>query len=91
MVRLFWLFIFPNNHQEKNPFILILKKIPFIRTASGGQRATQEEIESFYRNSSYGEKDKEISKYHLEDLDKTSIEKYRNYFMNVNPGIDTTN
>jgi len=78
-------YIFQQSPREK-PVYFNSQKNTFIRTASGDQRATQEEIESFYRNSSYGEKDKEISKYYLEDLDKTSIEKYRNYFMNVNPG-----
>jgi len=84
-------FYISQQSPREKPVYFNSQKNTFIRTASGDQRATQEEIESFYRNSSYGEKDKEISKYHLEDLDKTSIEKYRNYFMNVNPGIDTTN
>ena len=79
-------FYISQQSPREKPVYFNSQKNTFIRTASGDQRATQEEIESFYRNSSYGEKDKEISKYHLEDLDKTSIEKYRNYFMNVNPG-----
>jgi len=74
-------FYISQQSPREKPVYFNSQKNTFIRTASGDQRATQEEIESFYRNSSYGEKDKEISKYHLEDLDKTSIEKYRNYFI----------
>jgi len=79
-------FYIPQQSPREKPVYFNSQKNTFIRTGSGDQRATQEEIDSFYRNSSYGEKDKEISKYYLEDLNKTSIEKYRNYFMNVNPG-----
>ena len=79
-------FYIPTQSSKDKPIYFNSLKNTFIRTASGDQRATQEEIDSFYRNSSYGEKDKEVSKYDLEDLDKISIEKYRNYFLGVNPG-----
>ncbi|MFW6134884.1 MAG: helix-turn-helix domain-containing protein, partial [Elusimicrobiota bacterium] len=75
-------YISPQSSKDKPIYFNSLKNT-FIRTASGDQRATQEEIDSFYRNSSYGEKDKEVSKYNLEDLDNISIEKYRNYFLDT--------
>ena len=60
-------------------------KNTFIRTASGDQKATQEEIDGFFRNSSFEEKDKELSKYGLNALDKETLSRYRALFLQLNP------
>jgi len=60
-------------------------KNTYIRTGSGDQKATQEEIEHFYRQSSFEEKDKELTKFTFKNLDSTTISFYRNYFNQVNP------
>ena len=79
-------FYIPQKSSREKPIYFNSQKNTFIRTGSGDQRATQEEIDSFFRTSSFEEKDKELTGYQLKDLDKTSIEKYRIYFSNVNPG-----
>jgi len=58
----------------------------FIRTGSGDQRATQEEIDHFHRQASFEEKDKEITDLKFSELSKETISFYRNYFQQVNPG-----
>ncbi len=58
----------------------------FIRAGSGDQRATSEEIDSFYRLASFEEKDKETINGNLNTLDQNTIQKYQNYFNTVNPG-----
>jgi len=49
----------------------------FIRTGSGDQRATKEEIDAMYRNSSFDKKDEEITSCTIEDLDERTIDRYR--------------
>jgi ATP-dependent DNA helicase RecG len=61
-------------------------KNTFIRTGSGDQRGTIEEIDSFYRQASFEEKDKDLSSYNIGDLNEETLRKYRNMFSQVNPG-----
>ncbi len=58
----------------------------FIRSGSGDQRATKEEIEAMYRNSSFDEKDSEVLDWGIEAIDQETLKRYRNYFQNANPG-----
>lgn len=79
-------FYIPQRHPKDKPIYFNSHKNTFIRTASGDQRATAEEIDSFHRNASFEEKDKEMTNRTLHDLDKNTLEQYRNYFTLVNPG-----
>ncbi|MEA2081220.1 MAG: putative DNA binding domain-containing protein [Elusimicrobiota bacterium] len=60
-------------------------KNTFIRTGSGDQRATAEEVDSFYRQASFEEKIKELTSLKLRDLDTKTIEQFRNFFASKNP------
>jgi len=48
-------------------------KNTFIRTGSGDQRATQEEIDAMFRNSSFESKDKELTDFAISDLDEETV------------------
>ena len=79
-------FYIPQKSPKDKPIYFNSPKNTFIRTASGDQRATNEEIDSFYRTSSFEEKDRELTKYSLSDLDPDTIDRYREYFSQTNPG-----
>src|SRR5665648_106375 len=70
---------------EKKPVYFNSRKNTFIRTGSGDQRATDVEIDALYRDSAFGLKDKELTDYTVDDLDKKTIVDYRTYLENVNP------
>ena len=57
----------------------------FLRSGSGDQRATDAEIDSLYRDSAYGFKDKALTKYTFENLLPQSIETYRSFLKTFNP------
>jgi len=78
-------FYIPQRHPREKPVYFNTQKNTFIRTASGDQRATQEEIDSFFRNASFEEKDRELTKFSLKDLDNETIKRYRGFFFMVNP------
>ncbi|MBD3204300.1 DeoR family transcriptional regulator [Candidatus Woesearchaeota archaeon] len=61
------------------------RKNTFIRTGSGDQRASDEEIDAMYRDASFGTKDKESTNLSYEDLDKETISSFRTYLKNVDP------
>jgi len=58
-------------------------KNTFIRAGSGDQRATYEELNSLFRDSAFGTKDKEITKFKLNDLDKETLARFGNYIKNL--------
>ena len=70
---------------EGKPIFYDNPKNTFIRTGSGDQRATQEELNSLFRDSAFGTKDREITKLKLIDLNKESIKRYRTYLQNIKP------
>jgi ATP-dependent DNA helicase RecG len=70
---------------EKKPIYYNTPKNTFIRTASGDQRLTESEIDSLYRDSAYGTKDKEITKLKINNLDKQTLKQYRQYLENIKP------
>ena len=78
-------FYIPQKIHNEKPIYFINQNNTFIRTGSGDRRATKEEIDSFYRNSSFGDKDKEFTNKTIIDLDEETIKQYRNYFLQVNP------
>ncbi|MFU8843377.1 MAG: RNA-binding domain-containing protein [Bacteroidales bacterium] len=71
----------PSN---KKPVWFNNPKNTFIRTSSGDQRATQEEVDAMYRDSAFGTKDSELTKFGIEDLNTESIDGYRNYLATIN-------
>lgn len=79
-------FYIPQKSPRDKPVYFNSIKNTFIRSGSGDQRATPEEIDSFYRLASFEEKDKEATNRASSDLDKNTIQKFRNYFNTVNPG-----
>lgn len=48
-------------------------------------RATQEEIDALYRNSSFNKKDEELTSFTVGDLDHETINRYRTYLERVDP------
>ena len=78
-------FYIPKKHAREKPIYFNDLRNTFIRTGSGDQRATQEEIDAFYRNSSFEEKDQELTSFGLKDLDKETVKQYRNFFTQINP------
>src|SRR3989338_2990297 len=76
---------------ESKPIFYGNPKNTFIRTGSGDQIATEEELNALFRDSSFGTKDKEITKFRLKDLDKETMARFMNYIKNLdspNPYID---
>lgn len=58
----------------------------FIRRGSADQRATQEEIDSMLRDRAFGTKTAELApQTSLDSLNKTSLNRYRNYMARFNP------
>lgn len=79
-------FYIPQKSKRDKPIYINAPKNTFIRSASGDQRATQEEIDTFFRTSSFEEKDGEKTQFTIKDLDQDTIKQYRTYFSVVNPG-----
>lgn len=78
-------FYIPKKHAREKPIYFNDQKNTFIRTGSGDQRATPEEIDALYRNASFEEKDQELTSFKFDDLDTKAIKQYRNFFLQVNP------
>lgn len=78
-------FYISSKSAKDKPIYFNSPKNVFIRTGSGDQKATQEEIDHFHRQSAFEEKDKELTNCTIKDLDKETINFYRNYFRQVNP------
>ena len=78
-------FYIQQKHPREKPVYFDSQRNTFIRAGSGDRRATQEEIDSFYRNASFEEKDNEITDLTIKDLDPETIRQYRNLFLQVNP------
>ncbi len=58
----------------------------FIRSASGDQRATKEEVDSMYRNRSFGTlTERSIPNSDMSWIDKNSLIQYREYIQRNNP------
>lgn len=78
-------FFIPSMNSKDKPVYFNSLSNTFIRTGSGDQRATKEEIDSMYRNSSFDKKDEQLTKFTFEDLDKETIDRYRAYLKSVEP------
>ena len=70
---------------QKKPVYFNNVKNSFIRSGSGDQRLTEQEIDSLYRQSAYGTKDKETTELTINFLDAQTIRQYRQYLENINP------
>lgn len=78
-------FYIPQKHPRDKPVYFNSQKNTFIRAAGGNQRATQEEIDSFFRTASFEEKDSETTGLSINDLDPETVRQYREFFAQVNP------
>jgi len=78
-------FYIPQKSSGEKPIYFNSPKNTFIWTGSGDQRATQEEIDSFFRAASFEEKSRELTSLELKDLDVKTIEQFRNFFASKNP------
>ena len=78
-------FYIPSVYARDKPVYFNTLFNTFIRTGSGDQRATREEIDAMYRNSSFDKKDEELTRYAFEDLDKETIARYRTYLQSIEP------
>jgi ATP-dependent DNA helicase RecG len=78
-------FYIPQKSPRDKPIYFNSQKNTFIRTGSGDQRATQEEIDNFLRCASFEEKDKELTNCTIKDLDNSTITQYRRFFIQNNP------
>jgi len=78
-------FYFPKKSPRDKPIYFNSQNNTFIRTGSGDQRATNEEIDNFFRTASFEEKDKELTKKTIKDLDIETIISYRRLFKESNP------
>ncbi len=79
-------FYIPSVEGKDKPIYFNSVKNTFIRTGSGDQRATQDEIDALYRNSSFDKKDEELTEFTLKNLDEKTVQGYRTYMKNVDPG-----
>ena len=70
---------------ERKPVYYNNPKNSFIRSGSGDQRLSAEEIDALYRQSAYGTKDKETAELTINDLDAQTIRQYRQYLENIKP------
>jgi len=60
----------------------------FIRTASGDQRATESEINAMLRDQLFGVMSaKPVEKTSIEDLNQTTLRRYRDYMARFNPSL----
>ncbi|HPS12133.1 MAG TPA: ATP-binding protein, partial [Prolixibacteraceae bacterium] len=72
---------------SKKPVYFNSPSNTFIRRGSADQRATKEEIDSMFRDQSFGTKTSEIAPGTSDSsLNKTSVERYRDYMARFNPG-----
>ena len=78
-------FYMPSAYSKDKPVYFNSLSNTFIRTGSGDQRATKEEIDAMYRNSSFDKKDEQLTKFTFENLDQETISRYRAYLKSVEP------
>jgi len=77
---------------DKKPVYFNSLSNTFIRTASGDQRATKEEIDAMFRDQAFGTKSQKIVKgTTVNNLNQVSIERYRDYMSRFNPGLPYNN
>jgi len=71
---------------DKKPVYFNSPSNTFIRTASGDQRATKEEIDAFFRDQAFGtHTSKAVEGATIDDLNEQSYKRYREYLKQFNP------
>ena len=71
---------------DKKPIYFNTPANTFVRTASGDQRATKEEIDALFRDQAFGtQTDKVIDGLGMARLHTASVNQYREYMQRVNP------
>jgi ATP-dependent DNA helicase RecG len=78
-------FHIPSVYSKDKPVYYNSPSNTFIRTGSGDQRATKEEIDAMYRNSSFDKKDEQLTSFSCDDLDQDTLDRYRTYLKTVEP------
>ncbi len=78
-------FNIPSVNSKDKPIYYNSLSNTFIRTGSGDQRATKEEIDAMYRNSSFDKKDEQLTSFSCEDLDQDALNRYRTYLRIIEP------
>jgi ATP-dependent DNA helicase RecG len=78
-------FFIPSLHAKDKPLYFNALANTFIRTGSGDQRATKDEVDALYRNSSFDKKDEQLTRYKFEDLDKETVASYRTQLKSIDP------
>lgn len=76
-------FFIPEAMQK--PIYYNSKSNTFLRKGSTDERATEAEIDALFRDSAFGFKDKELTKYTFSDLNLHTIEVYRSYLKTFHP------
>jgi len=71
---------------DKKPIYYNTQVNTFIRTASGDQKATKEEIDAMYRDQSFGtHTSKSVADTSIASINESSYEQYREYLSHFNP------
>jgi ATP-dependent DNA helicase RecG len=71
---------------DKKPVYYNTQANTFIRTASGDQKATKEEIDAIYRDQAFGTHTaKSVAGTSMTDINESSYEQYREYLSRFNP------
>ncbi len=72
---------------NKKPVYFISRINTFIHGGSADHRATKEEVDTMYRDQTFGTKTSETAPdTGIKDLNTTSLNRYRNYMARFNPG-----
>jgi len=76
------------NPSNKKPIYYNNQANTYIRRGSSDQKATKEEIDSMYRDQSFGTKTSELApKTNRESLNNLSLSRYRDYMSRFNPSV----
>ena len=71
---------------DKKPIYFNSQSNTFIRTASGDQRATKEEIDAMYRDQAFGtHTTKSVPLTSMDDINEQSFDRYREYLSRFSP------
>lgn len=71
---------------DKKPVYFNTQSNTFIRTASGDQRATKEEIDALYRDQAFGTQSSKVAPdTSVEQIHTSSLQQYRQYLSRNNP------
>ena len=76
----------PHSARQKPIYFGGQQRNTFIRTGSGDQRATPDEIDAMHRNASFDTRDEELTLFGIDGIDHGTLERYRALFRQLSPG-----